>query len=156
MARFAGAVHVVTTDGKAGRRGVTATAVTSVSDSPPLLLFCLNRNREENRWFIENGVFALNTLCVDQSEIARAFAGEGQLSMDERFRVGAWQQLKTGAPVLGGARMSLDCVVTDVQAIATHYVIFGRVVDFARDGHGDALIYLDRDYRKLEGERGES
>ncbi|MET0746456.1 MAG: flavin reductase, partial [Microvirga sp.] len=35
MSRVAGAVHLVTTDGPAGRAGFTATAVTPVTDDPP-------------------------------------------------------------------------------------------------------------------------
>ncbi|TIW51814.1 MAG: flavin reductase, partial [Mesorhizobium sp.] len=43
MAHFAGQVHVVTTDGPAGRRGATVIAACSVSDTPPTVLVCLNR-----------------------------------------------------------------------------------------------------------------
>ena len=43
MSRLGAAVHVVTTAGPAGRAGVTATAVVSVSDQPATLLVCLNR-----------------------------------------------------------------------------------------------------------------
>ena len=64
MARFAGAVHVVTTDGPAGKRGVTAIAACSVSDNPPTVLVCLNRENPNNDSFVKNGVFALNTLCA--------------------------------------------------------------------------------------------
>ena len=41
MARFAGAVHVVTTDGPAGLRGATVIAACSVSDAPPMVLVCV-------------------------------------------------------------------------------------------------------------------
>ena len=60
MAHFAGHVHVVTTDGAAGRRGVTVIAACSVSDRPPTVLVCLNRENDANDLFVENGVFALN------------------------------------------------------------------------------------------------
>ena len=149
MARLAGAVSVIATDGDAGRRGVTVSAVTSVSDDPPTLLVCLNRNREENDWFRRNGVFSLNTLAASQIGIARAFAGEGHLPMEERFGLGKWEKLQTGAPVLEGCRMALDCIVTDVQPIATHFVIFGQVVASSLGGNEPALVYLDRQYRTL-------
>ncbi|MCO5132827.1 MAG: flavin reductase [Phyllobacteriaceae bacterium] len=152
MARFAGAVHVVATDGPAGLRGVTVSAVTSVSDNPPTLLVCLNRNRPENGWFGENGHFSLNTLCADQIDVARAFAGEGHLGMEERFAAGQWRRLVTGSPVLEGARMALDCRVTNVLEVATHMIIFGEVAGFnlpAGDEPPPALCYMDRDYRVL-------
>ena len=57
MARFAGAVHVLTTDGPAGKRGTTVIAACSVSDNPPTVLVCLNReNPLERRSIVENGM----------------------------------------------------------------------------------------------------
>ena len=49
MARFAGAVHVITTDGRAGKRGTTVIAACSVSDIPPTVLVCLNRENPQQR-----------------------------------------------------------------------------------------------------------
>ena len=43
MARLGAAVNVVTTDGPGGRAGFTASAVCSVTDTPPTLLVCANR-----------------------------------------------------------------------------------------------------------------
>ncbi|MDG9697424.1 flavin reductase, partial [Streptomyces sp. DH17] len=40
MANLGAAVNVVTSAGDAGRVGFTATAVCSVSDTPPMLLVC--------------------------------------------------------------------------------------------------------------------
>lgn len=149
MSRFAGTVNIVTTDGAAGRRGVTVSAATSVSDKPPSVLFCLNQNRIENNWFEKNGVFAINTLCKSHELLGRAFAGEGRLDMESRFKLGEWETLSTGAPVLTGARMSLDCKILDVQKIATHFVIIGEVVGYNLDSLDPALIYVDRAYKTI-------
>ncbi len=149
MSRMAGAVSIITTDGPAGLRGVTVSAVVSVSDNPPTLFVCLNRNREENRYFERNGCFALNTLSVLHLPLARAFAGEGHLTMAERFALGEWSQMETGAPMLKAARMSLDCVVTDVQAVHTHFVIAGEAVAKGELHNEAALVYLDRDYHTI-------
>ena len=96
MSRMAGAVSIVTTGGPAGIRGVTVSAVVSVSDNPPTLFVCLNRNREENRFFEKNGCFALNTLSLRHLPLARAFAGEEHLPMHERFALGDWTRIETG------------------------------------------------------------
>jgi flavin reductase (DIM6/NTAB) family NADH-FMN oxidoreductase RutF len=151
MSHFAGAVTIVTTDGPAGRRGVTVSAAISVSDNPPTVAVCLNRNRDENRWFADNGCFAINVLLENQIELARAFAGEGHLDMSARFDLGKWKRLATGAPILGGARTALDCIVRDVNLVHTHYVIMGEVMGIAEPAQGLALAYLDRDYRPIRG-----
>ncbi len=41
MAHVGAAVNIITTDGPAGRAGFTASAVCSVTDTPPTLLVCL-------------------------------------------------------------------------------------------------------------------
>jgi flavin reductase (DIM6/NTAB) family NADH-FMN oxidoreductase RutF len=55
MAMLGGAVSVITTDGVAGRFGFTASAVCSVTDSPPTLLVCMNRASHSNEHFKRNG-----------------------------------------------------------------------------------------------------
>lgn len=55
MAMLGGAVSVITTDGVAGRFGFTASAVCSVTDSPPTLLVCMNRSSHSNEHFKHNG-----------------------------------------------------------------------------------------------------
>lgn len=149
MSRFAGTVNIVTTDGIAGKRGVTVSAATSVSDDPPSVLVCLNQNRLENTWFEKNGVFALNTLCGSHEKLATVFAGEGHLDMDARFKTANWETIETGSPILKGARMSLDCKIVDVKKVATHLIIIGEVVGYNLDSLESALIYVDRAYKTI-------
>lgn len=149
MSRYAGHVQVVTTDYEGVRRGVTITAACSVSDRPPSLLVCLNNNNANNSVFFESGFFALNTLGAHHQALANAFAGFGGLPVEDRFALGEWQTLSTGAPVLSDAIVSFDCRVTDRKVTATHTVLFGEVkaVHFGRQEA--SLIYLDRGYRTL-------
>lgn len=150
MSHVAGAVHVVTTDGPAGRRGVTVSAACSVSDDPATILICLQRKHEQNELFVRNGVFALNTLAQEHEPLAEAFAGRPQLSQDERFAKATWGVLQTGAPVLQDALDVFDCRIISTQDVATHRVIFGRVVSLRSGNNKSALIYLNRAYHPLE------
>lgn len=150
MSHFAGAVQLVTTDGEAGRRGLTLTACCSVSDNPATVLVCLQKMHEYNKLFIENGVFAINTLSAAHQKLSDAFSGRFQMSQDERFDLGQWQTLVTGAPVLTDALASFDCRVTSVQEHSTHYVVFGEVVAVSQKTDEEALIYLNRRYHALQ------
>ena len=49
MARLGAAVNVIATDGPGGRAGFTASAVCSVTDTPPTLLVCANRTNDPIR-----------------------------------------------------------------------------------------------------------
>jgi len=150
MARFAGAVHVVTTDGTAGRRGVTIIAGCSVSDNPPTVLVCLSRVKPDNDVFAENGVFALNTLSSRQRALADAFSGLTGLSQKDRFALGEWETGQTGAPVLVGALTSFDCRIIETKEIATHRILFGEVTGIRIGDSLSPLIYQDRRYHSLE------
>ncbi|WP_422718079.1 flavin reductase [Falsochrobactrum tianjinense] len=150
MSHYAGAVQVVTTAGAAGRRGLTLTASCSVSDNPPTILVCLQKVHEENRIFIKNRVFAVNTLAGSHEQLADAFSGRIGLTQDERFELSEWDVLATGAPTLKGALAAFDCHVTSVQEHSTHYVLFGEVAALRSSEDEEALIYLNRRYHKLE------
>jgi flavin reductase (DIM6/NTAB) family NADH-FMN oxidoreductase RutF len=149
MSRLGSAVHIATTDGPAGRSGTTVSAVTSVSDAPPTVLVCVNRQARINAAIKSNGLFAINTLPAHAEPLSDAFAGKGELSFDERFALADWTRLVTGAPILGGARVALDCRVTEVSEIGTHSVIFGEIVGIRLGERGPALIYLDRTYHRI-------
>ena len=149
MAHFAGAVHVVTTDGAAGKRGATVIAACSVSDAPPIVLVCLNRHNPKNECFVENGNFALQTLSAAQQPIAEAFSGATGLSLEDRFALGRWDRISTGAPTLQGALAVFDCELMDVKDLATHRVLFGRVTGLRIGDSLDPLLYFNRGYRQL-------
>ena len=149
MSRLVAPVHVVTTTGAGGSCGLTASAVTSVSDRPPIVLVCVNRKSLTNAAFKQNGIFCINTLEGSQQGLAEAFAGRTGLSMPERFALGSWVTLATGAPVLESARASFDCRLTEVVEQGSHSVLFG-VVEAVRVGsHDSALVYLDRSYHRV-------
>jgi cob(II)yrinic acid a,c-diamide reductase len=149
MARFAGAVHVIATAGEAGRRGVTVIAACSVSDNPPTILVCLNRENVSNDLFRDNGVFTLNTLTDSQEPLADAFSGLTGLSQDDRFAAAEWDTIATGAPSLVGAAAVFDCELVDAKDLATHRVLFGRVRGVRIGDSLNPLIYYNRAYRVL-------
>ncbi len=149
MSRVAGAVHIVTTDGPAGRAGFTATAVAPVTDEPPSLLVCVNTLRRSSRFLETNGVFCVNTLAGADLAVAEAFAGRADLHGQDRFAIGAWGRLATGSPVLATSLVSFDCRVTDASLVGTHHVIIGEIVAIHLGETGPALVYQGRAYHEL-------
>ena len=149
MTRLGAAVHVVTTAGPAGKTGFTATAVCSVSDQPATLLVCLNRRSNSAPLMAQNGVFCVNTLGAAESNLADIFAGRSGVHLEERFSVGEWTTLKTGSPVLTTAVVAFDCRTIDIQAVASHNVVFGAVQAVRLGPGGPALVYHDRAYKPV-------
>jgi flavin reductase (DIM6/NTAB) family NADH-FMN oxidoreductase RutF len=150
MSRVAGAVHVVATDGATGRAGFTATAVTPVTDSPASLLVCVNAGGRSARALAANGIFCVNTLSAGDRPVADAFAGRSDLHGRDRFTVGDWDRLLTGAPHLTTSLVAFDCRLRDARLVSTHYVMIGEIVavDLGEAGLSP-LVYQGRHYHTL-------
>ncbi len=149
MSRLGAAVHIITTTGKSGKAGFTATAVASVSDSPPTVLVCLNRKSQITPVMRENKVFCVNTLASSDEELANVFAGRSGHFMADRFKFGEWTTLETGAPVLTNAIAALDCRVLEMKSVATHDIYFGEVAAIRLANAEKALVYHARAYKHV-------
>ena len=146
MAQVTAAVHVVTTFGSGGRAGLTASAVTSLSDSPPLMLACIHNDSRTLAAIEANGVFCINTLSGADQAVAEVFAGRKGLTGEDRFTVGDWAGLDTGSPVLASSLAAFDCKLVEARTHATHRVIIGEVLAIGGQGAGPGLIYRSRTF----------
>jgi flavin reductase len=149
MSRVAGAVHVVTTGGPAGRAGFTATAIAPVTDSPASLLVCVNTLNRSAQALLANGVFCVNTLNSSDIPLADVFAGRTELQGPDRFSAGTWEPLATGSPALATSLVSFDCRLGDARIVATHHVIIGEIVSIRLGEQKPALVYQGRSYYEL-------
>jgi flavin reductase len=149
MARLGAAVNIITTDGPAGLRGFTASAVCSVTDDPPTLLLCLNRTSDSNAALKENGVLCVNTLSPAQAHLSPIFAGMTEHDLPTRFAMASWTKLVTGAPVLEQAVVSFDCRIVQVTEVGTHSVFFCEVDAIAHGPVHEGLIYFARGYHPV-------
>jgi flavin reductase (DIM6/NTAB) family NADH-FMN oxidoreductase RutF len=148
MRRMASGVSVVTTDGPAGRFGVTVSSMCSLSLEPPSVLACVHHQSPALRAIVENGVFCANVLGVEQARVSDSFAGRVLEMKDDRFACAEWHALATGAPALRDALIAFDCKLSREVEFGSHRILMGTVVDLvARDG--SPLIYSDRAYRSV-------
>lgn len=144
MAHLASAVSIVTSQGKAGKIGITVSSVTSVTDSPATLLFCVNRQSEMHDVLLENGCVCINVLAHAQEELAKHFAGMQGSSMAERFSWPIWEEeIKLKDAV---ARLSGNISATTV--VGTHTVFFVELTDI-HVAPKDALTYFGRRFHGL-------
>jgi flavin reductase len=148
MSHTAATVNIVTTDGPAGRAGVTVSAMSSVSaDAPaPSLLVCIHHLSAACAAILENGVFCVNVLRDDQSHISDAFAGRVATPGGDKFACADWATQITGAPRVVDPLVAFDCRLTHGERVGTHHVIFGAVADIFIGRRGLPLIYANRAY----------
>lgn len=148
MSRLSAAVNIITTDGAAGRHGITASAVCSVTDTPPTLLVCVNRRSGLHMRFRQNGVLCVNVLGERHQAASQRFSTATDFA--SRFDHDTWICLVTGSPVLSDANVSLDCRIRQVSDVGTHSVYFCEVVGMALADQVDGLVYFNRGYHVLK------
>ncbi|MCI0467679.1 MAG: flavin reductase [Beijerinckiaceae bacterium] len=146
MSRVAASVHIVTTDGKAGLAGITATSVASITAEPPMMLFCINKTSPSAARMIENGAFCINTLTAAHEHLAEIFAGRTGRRLEQRFTQGGWTKLVTGSPVLNGAAAAFDCHLAETREVMTHFIMIGAVKAVIFGPEGGLLTYAQRKY----------
>jgi flavin reductase ActVB len=126
MASLAAPVTVVTCYDRTGSpRGLTASAVSSLSLDPPLLLVCLDRGSRTHDVLTAADAFALHLLGPENEDLARKFAGPS----DQRF---GNVRLASGptsrhAPQLADSALRLTCARHDAIEVGDHTILVGRV-----------------------------
>ena len=149
MSLIAGTVTVITAGRGDGRRGLTATAVCSVSVQPPTMLVCVNRFGDAHAAIAAAGSFCVNLLSGEDQAVADRFAGRGGLVGAARFADADWAEMGSGAPGLSSAMVSLDCETVESVNAHTHTVFFGAVREVRRGGGLTPLLHFARSYRSL-------
>ncbi len=130
-------------DGPAGFLGLSAS---HISADPPLMLASIDKRTSALQTVLAARHFAVNFLPSDASEIADLFGGKGTLKGADRFNVGRWQTLTTGAPVLANALGAMDCTLEDTVERGGICIVIGRVVDVLVGSGGNPLIHFRGGY----------
>ncbi len=159
MSRAATFVAVATTDGEAGRFGVTVSSLTSVSadgDQPSLLL-CVHHLSPVGAAILKNRAFCANLLAEDQQDLSNLFAGRGGTADHaDRFTRTSWEKGELDQPCLAGATATFECRLATALLWETHHIIVGRVAAVRLSDNPSALLYGQRAYRKAIHLTGDS
>ena len=152
MSRAAATVNVVSTDGPAGRSGVTVSAMSSVTadGEAPVILVCLHHQGKAAQTTIDNGAFVVNILREDQSFISDTFAGRRDTNDGELFSCTEWRPMSTGCPRIVDPLVAFDCKILSSERVGTHYVVLGEVRDIFVAESGNPLIFANRSYGAAE------
>lgn len=145
LGSFAAGVTVVTTFGDDGiPYGLTATAFTSVSIDPPLVLVCVDKQAESHQHFHTSRAFAVNFLALGQEELSRRFAVSG----GDKFGGLNTSRGVSGAPLLADTAGYVDCRTVSVVEAGDHTVFIGQV-EAAEARDLPPLLYFRGAYHRL-------
>lgn len=145
LGRFASGVTVMTLRDQSGvDRGMTATAFSSLSLDPPLILVCVGKAASIAPSLASATHFAVHVLAADQEALARKFAEkEG-----DRFGGLSARRGVEGLPLLDGVLATLQCRITARHPGGDHEIVVGEVLDASRRD-GDPLLYFRGRYGAL-------
>jgi flavin reductase (DIM6/NTAB) family NADH-FMN oxidoreductase RutF len=153
MRQLVGAVTLITTEHEGQRRGLTATAVASLSAQPPSLLVCINRTAEAHPYITAGRRFCVNLLAYEQQSLAESFAARDGTKGEARFARGEWGKLVTGAPYLTDCLVAFDCELAQELTVETHTIFVGHVVGL-HTRRGEPLLYEDGHFKRLHPSTG--
>ena len=131
IGHFASGVTVITTHDEGVNYGLTASAVSSLSLDPPMILVCINKRTGTQMVISKVKVFAVNILREDQQAVARQFA----TPHPDKFREIPLTFGELGVPLLSNTLASIECRVVGEVTGGTHAVFLAEVqAAHAEDG----------------------
>lgn len=148
MRRLPSGVSIITAKNDGGERfAMTASSVTSVSDTPASLLVCVNDSAALSEALRDGALFGVNVLSHGQQNVSIqcSIGARGEA----RFDVGEWRE-SAGVLVLRGAEASFICKVDKVMQYGTHHIVVGLIEDVLVSSEDpDPLVYHNGAYRRL-------
>lgn len=125
--------------------GTTVNSFSSVSLSPPLVMFCPARSLGAFDVYQTAGHFSASVLRRDGRAVSERFARTG---------TGKWQGVKhrigeTGVPLLEGALATFECEVEARHEAGDHLLVLGRVLRLEVPEEADPLVFFRSHYREL-------
>lgn len=136
MRRFATGVTIITArDANDVPVGLTANSFNSVSLTPPLVLWSLNKLSRSLPVFMQAQHYAVSVLCSDQMNLAARFASP----IEDRFSGIDWHSLSTGSPLFEGCVAWFECSSVHRYEGGDHIIFVGEVLNF---GHSDRAPLL--------------
>ncbi len=145
MRSFPQGVSVVTTKFEEKLLGITVSAFTSVSLSPPLVLVSISKNAPIHVAMMQGNYFTVNLLSSNQMAISDRFASRVTDRADKFTGIRFWIS-SNGCPVLDSSVGFLDCAKYATYDGGDHTLILGEVLDAKVNGDALPLIYHDRKY----------
>ena len=140
---FTSGVTVITApDGEGGVHGMTATAFSSLSLRPPLVLVAVARDTRCHRLIAAGRRFGVSILYDHQAEVSRHFGKQGLAARPPEFVT------LDGVPVIEGSMAMLACALEEPVEGGDHSIFVG-LVTAAEARPGSPLLHFDGRYRTL-------
>lgn len=138
LGNFATGITVITAQGADGRKvGITANSFNSVSLTPPLILWSLNKKANSSPVFLEASHFAVNVLSAEQIAVSNHFARP----QDDKFAGIDYQLGEGGSLLLPDCAAHFECERYQTIDAGDHWIMIGHVLRFDDFGRTPLLYH---------------
>jgi flavin reductase (DIM6/NTAB) family NADH-FMN oxidoreductase RutF len=157
LSRFASGVTVVTTVLDGVDHAMTASAFTSVSLDPALVLVCSHKTSRFHEAVLETGFWAVSILAEEGLAASAWLANRGR-PLEDQLQGVSYHRAASGAALLDESLSWLECTTRAIHDGGDHTILVGAVTDAAvRDTVDDPLLYYRSHYgtiiRRPESEK---
>ena len=144
MAAFPSGVAIVTTlDADGLPRGLTTTAVSSVSAAPPTLLVCVDLGSRTLAALRASRRFVVNFMAANRSHLCLEFASKAE----DKFAGVSWRPTDGGLPLLHEDAIAwAECQTVHDMEIGDHAMLVALVEDGGVDPDHAPLMYYRRSW----------
>jgi 3-hydroxy-9,10-secoandrosta-1,3,5(10)-triene-9,17-dione monooxygenase reductase component len=146
LSHFASGVVIVTGIVDGDPVGLTCQSFTSLSLSPPMVLFCPSKTSMSWPLLATVPYLCVNVLSAEQHELSDAFARSGS----DKFAGVAWSPTPHGAPALGGAAAHIEARIAARHDGGDHHIVTCVVEALSAESDPDPLLYYRSSYRALD------
>ena len=150
MQLLAASVSVVTSSSGGTRRGMTATAVSSLAADPPSLVVSINRSARTFENIMNSRKLCVNLLAEHQQDIANVFASSSGDSEAKFESCGVWGGSSSGQPILNESVANFVCEVDRWAITKTHCVLIVHITEIMLRADLRPLMYYARNYAGLD------
>lgn len=146
LGRLAAGVVVLSTRGRGHDHAMTATATTSVSLDPPLLLCCVERDSRFHDAVLESGLWGVSILDATHQPYAEWLAMPGRPLISQLDQV-PHHRGRSGVILVDGSLATLECATVAVHPAGDHSIVVGDVQSVhVSDEPGAALVHYRSRY----------
>ena len=141
LSTFATGITVVATKKNSILYGKTINSFSSLSLSPPLVLFSLDKKSSKLNIFKNSEKVSINILSKKQKLISNNFAEK-----NPNWEKIEYDILKSGNPIIKNCVSNLDCKIVDKINKGDHLIFICKVLEVHNNNKLKPLIYYNSKY----------
>ena len=141
LSKFATGITIVATNKKSILYGKTINSFSSLSLSPPLVLFSLDIKSSKLNIFKNSNKVSINILSKNQKNISDNFATKNPDWINIEYDI-----LKNGNPIIKKCVSNLDCTIVNKIKKGDHIIFICKVINVFTDDELKPLVYFNSKY----------